>query len=442
MRHLAIISEHASPLVLPDVPQAGRQNEYVAQVAERAVAHGYAVDVFTRRVAPDAAEMIPWRPGVRIVHIDAGPARVIDRDELLPHMGDFAERMLEFVRREQMQYDVMHANYWMSGYVAAIVKRALGIPFVITFHALGKVRRTHAAPSDGFPTARPIIEERVMQEADAILATSPEEEHDLCMHYDAPASRISVVPCGVDLERFHTIPRSCARSSLDLPATGDMLLGVGRLIPQKGFDDLIRAFAQLRRRHMLTPRLVIVGESMRNAEEFGPDELARLRHVAREENVEEYVTFAGACSQEELCAYYCASDVFVTAPRYEPFGLTALEAMACGTPVVGTRVGGLKFSVQHGHTGLLVPPQDPTALADVVARLLKTPEERAILGRQGQQRARAAFSWNDIVSRLTHVYGDVVERSEREASLPATAPVLRIRPHAPAPEYQPERATA
>ncbi|MEO7966205.1 MAG: glycosyltransferase, partial [Gemmatimonadaceae bacterium] len=131
MWHLAIISEHASPLAASGDPHAGRQNEYVAQIAERAVTHGFAVDVFTRRDTPNVPEMIPWRPGVRVVHLDAGPARVVDRDELLPHMGDFAERFLEFVRREQMQYDILHANYWMSGYVAAIVKRALGIPFVI-----------------------------------------------------------------------------------------------------------------------------------------------------------------------------------------------------------------------------------------------------------------------------------------------------------------------
>jgi D-inositol-3-phosphate glycosyltransferase len=167
--------------------------------------------------------------------------------------------------------------------------------------------------------------------------------------------------------------------------------------------------------------------------------------VAREENVEDQVTFAGGCTQEELAAYYNAADLYVTAPRYEPFGLTALEAMACGTPVVATRVGGLKFTVQHGHSGMLVPPQDPAAMGEVVARLLRTPEERAILGRQALQRARSSFSWSDIASRVTRLYGDVVERTGRGAQLPAGAPVLRIRPHAPAPEYQErasERATA
>ncbi len=441
MRHLAIISEHASPLTASGDPQGGRQNEYVAQIAERAVTHGFAVDVFTRRDDPNIPEMIPWRPGVRVVHLDAGPARTIDRDELLPHMGDFAERFLEFVRREQTQYSILHANYWMSGYVAAIVKRALGIPFVITFHALGKVRRTHAAPSENFPTARPIIEERVIQEADAILASCPDDEHDLCTLYDAPSSRVSMIPIGVDLERFHAMPKSCARAALDLPANGDILLSVGRIVPQRGFDDVIRALGNMKRRHTMTPRLIIAGEAPRPTDDFGGDEVARLRHVAREEGVEEQISFVGCCSPEDLCSYYSAADLYLTAPRYEPFGLTVLEAMACGTPVVGTRVGGLKYSVQHGHTGLLVPPQDPAALGDVTARLLRSPDERSILSRQAQARARTAFSWTDVVSRVTRVYEDVMERAERSTQVPAGAPVLRIRPHAPAPEYQ-ERATA
>jgi glycosyltransferase involved in cell wall biosynthesis len=250
-----------------------------------------------------------------------------------------------------------------------------------------------------------------------------------------------MIPIGVDLERFHAMPKSCARAALDLPANGDILLSVGRIVPQRGFDDVIRALGNMKRRHTMTPKLIIAGEAPRPTDDFGGDEVARLRHVAREEGVEEQISFVGCCSPEDLCAYYSAADLYLTAPRYEPFGLTVLEAMACGTPVVGTRVGGLKYSVQHGHTGLLVPPQDPAALGDVTARLLRSPDERSILSRQAQARARTAFSWTDVVSRVTRLYGDVMERSERSTQIPAGAPVLRIRPHAPSPEYQ-ERATA
>lgn len=428
MRHLAIISEHASPLLAGGEPEAGRQNEYVAQLAERAVQHGFAVDVFTRRTDPGLPEMIPWRPGVRVVHVDAGPPRMLPREELLPCMGEFAERVLEFTRRDQVRYDVMHANSWTAGYVAAIIKRAMGVPFVVTFHALGKVRRQHAS-ADGFPMARPIIEERVMQEADAIIAACPDDEHALCTLYDVSGSRLSAIPLGVDLDRFRPVTRASARGALDLPANDTLLLSVGRLVPHKGFDDVIRALGVLRRKHHLSPRWLVIGDQPARAADEPADELARLRHLAREEGVSDRVQFLSSCPPERLPTYYAAADLFLTAPRYEPFGVTAIEAMACGTPVIGTRVGGLKLTVQHGLSGLLVPPQDPGAFAEAVATMIRSPEERATLGRQGLHWVRGNFGWADVVTRITRLYAEVVDRTQRVPVHAGDAPVLRIRPH-------------
>lgn len=424
MRHLAIISEHASPIATLGGAEAGGQNEYVAQIAQRVAAHGYCVDVFTRREDPEAPEIVQWRPGVRLVHVQAGPARKISREDLLPYMSEFADRVIAFAKRERIRYDVTHANYWMSGLVAAIMKRALGVPFVVTFHSLSKVRRQFHSDADRFPVSRPIIEEQVISDADTIIAECPQDEQDLCTLYDAAPSRIAVIPCGVDTEHFRPLSAPYARKALGLSPQGDLLVTVGRLVPRKGTDDAIRALGVLKREHKLEPQLLIVGGEVVQAGEQETPEVVRLRRIARDETVEDQVTLVGPRGRDELGCYYSAADICLTTPWYEPFGMTPLESMACGTPVVGTRVGGIKHTVQHGTTGLLVPPHDPRAIATAVARLLRAPEERAAFAQAGLARARVAFSWTDIIARLVRTYQDAEARTPAPRAYASRAPRL------------------
>ncbi len=403
-RRIAMISEHASPLATLGGVDAGGQNVYVAQLARHLAASGDRVDVFTRRDDPDLPDVVEWLPGVRVVHVPAGPAEPLPKEQLLPHMGAFTSWLLRELTRRGRRYDLVHANFFMSALVAADVKRALEIPFVVTFHALGRVRRQYQGPDDGFPDDRLAIEDRVVAEADRILAECPQDEEDLIRLYNADPARIEIVPCGFDPGEFEPKSRPLARLELDLDPGERVILQLGRIVPRKGVETVIRAVGRLQRDHHLPVRLLVVGGPDRDPEFDAVPELARLRDVAREEGVEDRVTFVGRRDRDELATYYSAADVFVSTPWYEPFGITPLEAMACGTPVVGSNVGGIKFSVRDGETGYLVPPRDPDALAERIAHLYRHPKLLSVFARQAVRRVNDLFTWSRVAATVSEVY--------------------------------------
>lgn len=407
-RRIALISDHASPLAVAGGVDSGGQNVYVAQVARHLAARGCAVDVFTRRDAAEPAEVVDWQPGVRVVHVPAGPPRFVRKEELLPFMGDFAGWMADFCRRQGMGYDLVHANFFMSGMVAIRLQQRLGLPFVMTFHALGKVRRLHQGDADGFPEARLAIEERIIGCADRIIAECPQDEQDLVRLYGADPASITVIPCGFDPAEFAPVEKSLARRTLDLPADDPIVLQLGRLVPRKGIDTVIRGVAELRRRHGIPARLIVVGGDSDAPDENRTPEIRRLRAVADAAKIAEHVQFTGRRDRDRLRFFYSAADVFVTTPWYEPFGITPLEAMACGTPVVGANVGGIKHSVQHGKTGFLVPPRDPGAVADRLVELYRDPPLLARLGRNGLKRAHEHFTWQRVAGAIAALYEDVL----------------------------------
>ncbi len=398
---IALISEHASPLAAAGGVDAGGQNIYVASVARCLARAGHHVDVLTRRDDPELPPVVDMRPGARVVHIDAGPARFVPKEKLLDHMPQFA-RAAERLLRHSLAYDVVHANFFMSGLVAHKLKQALGLPYVMTFHALGLVRRQHQKEADAFPPERIEIERTLVRHADAIVAECPQDRIDLMRLYDAERHRLSMVPCGVDAEEFSPMSRAEARQALGLDPHEFIVLQLGRLVPRKGVDNVIRAMAHLPAD--MPARLLIVGGDAPTPDEHLTPEIARLRGVAQEAGVGARVTFVGQRQRHELRAYYPAANVFVTTPWYEPFGITPLEAMACATPVVAARVGGLQYTVHDGHTGWLVPPNDPPALADRLAALYADPFVAARFGRAGLARARAMFSWDRVAAQLAEVY--------------------------------------
>ncbi len=415
LRRIAIISEHASPLALVGGVDSGGQNVYVAQTARRLARAGHHVDVFTRRDAPDLAEVVEHE-GYRVVHVDAGPPSFVRKEDLLPLMPEFTERVAAFAARQPELYDLAHANFWMSGLTAAELKRRFDIPFVITFHALGKVRRQHQGAHDEFPEEREQIEEMLVAQADRVIAECPQDEIDLLSLYNADPARISIVPCGYDPEECHPVDRAEARRRLGLPPETPIVLQLGRLVPRKGADNVVRAFAQVRRR-VPDAVLVIAGGETDEPDPEATPEIARLMEVADAEDVRDACCFVGRRPRTELKDWYAAADLFVTTPWYEPFGITPVEAMACGTPVIGARVGGIQYTVADGVTGVLVPPRDPRALGEAATRLLLDEPERRRMGANGIRRAAEMFTWDGVADALMEVYERVI--SEQAVPLPS-----------------------
>jgi len=392
----------------------GGQNLYVGQVAKALAGLGYDVDVFTRRDSELLPETAEWVDGVRIVHVPAGPPRFVRKEELFPYMAAFTDYVVRFCKCQRKAYDMIHANFWMSGLVAADIKRLLGTPFVITFHALGRVRRQHQRQADEFPDDRFAVEDRIVAEADHLIAEAPQDEEDLIRLYNADPAKITIVPCGFDPSELWPISKPIARLSLGLRPDERVILHVGRMVPRKGIDTVIRGFAALVRRQQAPARLLIVGGESDDPDPAVTPEIGRLRRIAVDEGVNEHITFVGRRGRDQLKYYYSAADIFVTTPWYEPFGITPLEAMACGTPVIGSNVGGIKFTVRDSETGYLVPPKDPEALADKLAHLYAHPKLLGVLGRQAVQRVNDLFTWHKIANGLAALYEQVLMASQPE----------------------------
>jgi glycosyltransferase involved in cell wall biosynthesis len=292
----------------------------------------------------------------------------------------------------------------MSGLAASEIKVQFGTPFAITFHALGRVRRLHQGNADDFPEQRLLVEERLVREADCIIAECPQDLADLVEIYAADTSRIRVIPCGVDLDELWPVGRIQARARLGLPHVGNIVLHLGRIVARKGIDNVIRGLARLIHDHGVEAQLVIVG-----GESFVPDEhltpeIRHLRQVAGEEGIADNVRFAGCQPRDALRYWYSAADVFVTTPWYEPFGITPIEAMACGTPVIGARVGGIQFSVEDRGTGFLVPPNEPDVLGARLAELLAHPTLRDQLAHNAVRRVKDGFTWQLVAEATSEVY--------------------------------------
>lgn len=405
-KHIALISEHASPLAILGGTDNGGQNVYVAEVAKNLQMLGYEIDIFTRKDNPLLPEIAEWVNKVRIIHVPAGPPQFVPKEELLPYIVEFTEYILKFCQQEDKKYHLIHANFWMSGLVAAEIKKAIAIPFVITFHALGHVRRIHQGALDKFPPCRVDIEKRIIAEADKIIAECPQEQEDLIRFYNANPAKIEIIPAGFDPNQFWPIGKQLAKVALGLNSNEKVILQLGRLVPRKGVDTVIRGFSLLK--EQISAKLLIVGGESDIPDPAITPEIGRLRSIAEEEGVGDKVIFIGRRGRETLRCYYSAADIFITTPWYEPFGITPVEAMACGTPVIGSNVGGIKFTVRNGETGYLVPPNDPTAIAERIKYLYENPKLTEVLRQQAIARANDLFTWANVSNALANLYEQVI----------------------------------
>lgn len=385
-----MVSEHASPLATVGGADAGGQNVHVAALSLALAARGHEVTVYTRRECPFQQETISLGPGVTVVHVPAGPAMVLSKDDLLPWMPDFGRWLAR--RWKAVPPDMVHSHFWMSGLAALAAARDAAVPVVHTFHALGTVKRRHQGMADTSPHERIEIETTVARQVDAVVATCADEVAEL-RRMLVPEHRMRVVPCGVDVRAFTPVgPRT------DL-GPGPVLLSIGRPVPRKGVDTTIQALARIP-----GATLVVAGG------QAGDPEVERLSRVAARYGVSDRTRFIGKVGREHVPTLMRSADVVVTVPWYEPFGIVPLEAMACGVPVVASAVGGHLDTVLPGVTGLLVPPREPYALSGALRRLLAAPSLLASYGAAAAVRARSCYGWRDIAAQTCAVYAEVLSR--------------------------------
>lgn len=386
---IAMVSEHANPLACLGGDDAGGQNVHVAALSAALCRLGHQVTVYTRRDRRDQPEVVTAPDGYRVVAVPAGPAGELAKDELLPHMPEFADGL----RRRWLGCtpDVVHAHFWMSGLAAMSATDDGGPPVVQTFHALGAVKRRNQGRADTSPPSRIAIERDLALRVARIAATCRDEAAELA-GLGVPADRVSVVPCGVDTDHFRPDGPVLRRGRRHRVVT------VGRLVPRKGYDTVIQALAQLP-----DTELLIAG-GPRAAELGRHPEAARLRDGAEEAGVADRVRLVGRVSRAGMPALIRSADVVACVPWYEPFGMVPLEAMACGVPVVASAVGGLTDTVLPGVNGALVPPRAPAGLAAALGSILSDRDLRVRLGRAGRERATAGYGWDRIAARTVAVY--------------------------------------
>jgi D-inositol-3-phosphate glycosyltransferase len=403
---IAVVSVHTSPLDQPGTGDSGGMNVYIRAVAERLAGQGVQVDLFTRCRGHDDPEVQELVSGARLITIKAGPCSPIPKTDLPRYVPEFLGGVLRRAELEGRDYDVVHSHYWLSGWVGRSAKQIWRVPLVASFHTLGKVKNySLARGEDPESRARLSGEERVIAEADRILAPTPAEAAQLVGLYRADPGAIRIVPPGVDHTIFVPRPKSEARTRLHLDPDMCLALYVGRMQPHKGPDVAVRTLAEaVARDPERCLVLAIVGGPSGSSH---GEEVARLLDLAAALNVSDRVMLFPPQPQPRLADFYSAADVVLVPSRSESFGLVALEAQACGTPVVAAAVGGLRFVVDDGRTGFLVEGHDPGDHAERLLTVLRDPEVERRMGEEGARQA-LRFTWDATATELHSVYRELL----------------------------------
>lgn len=407
---IAMLSYHTCPLAMLGGKKTGGMNVYVRDLSSALAKLGIAVDVFTRSQDDCAPRVVhDLGPGARVMHIPAGPERPIPVNDTARYVDEFVANILDFAAREGLRYDVIHSHYWLSGIAAEALAQAWGgTPILHMFHTLGYMKNQIARDlSERAPQSRLDGEAHVGQIVDRLIAATPAEVEQLVELYAAPRARIAIVPPGVDLARFHPIAQLKAKQMIGIPPQRKNILFAGRIEPLKGIDTLLEAIALLKARHITdladTCVTIIGGDPWADTLD---EEMERLQRMSLELGLDDLVAFAGARDQHVLPYYYAAAEMVVMPSYYESFGMVALEAMAMGTPVIASEVGGLAYVVRDGYNGFLVPRRDAQALAQRIADLLNDQPLRQQLSHHATHYARD-YDWSIIAERIAAVYDEV-----------------------------------
>lgn len=420
MLSIAMISYHTCPLAILGGKDTGGMNVYVREMTRYLGRRGVHVDVFTRSQDEHVPHVLhDLGYGNRVVHISAGPEHPLPKKELASYLPQFVDGIMQFAQEKGIHYDLIHSHYWMSGIAAQQLKEKWNVPVIQMFHTLG-LMKNRVAQSEAEMEGEYRIdgEHQVLRMADCIVAATLAEQSQLQFLYKADRDKITIIPPGVDISHFYPIPADEAKSAIGVPKDDRMLLFVGRIEPLKGVDTLIRAIAHMRKTGVQTQHphyLAIIGGDPNANQSDMNTEMGRLRGLCRELGLEDMVVFLGKRAQSSLPYYYSAADVLVMPSHYESFGMVALEAMACGTPVVASQVGGLAFLIQDGVTGFVVPGGDHIALSERLTQLISSPDLRQQLGAQAAEYARN-YSWENITSRMINLYREVLKVPETHLS--------------------------
>ena len=400
---IAMLSMHTSPLDLPgSTRDAGGMNVYINQLARALGQSQNSIDIFTRRTNEYTPKIVQLTPQVRVIHIQAGPSAPIQKQELYQYLVDFAEGIVEFRHNEKIHYDVLHSHYWLSGVVAMQLAQRWSIPHTTMFHTLAHLKQL-ANPNEIEPSIRLDMERCLIQQADSIIATTNDERIQIIRHCGATPGQVRVIPCGIDLKLFKPQDQQQAREKLGLRRHQPVLLYVGRLDPFKGPDLLLRTATLMEEK----AQIVIVGGKSSHDKD-----MEQLKELAVQLKISNRVHFIGARPQYQLPLIYSAADVTVVPSFYESFGLAAVESLACSTPVVATRAGGLTTVVQNNETGFLIP-RCPGFFAERLDSLLQNPsmlKKMSIAARPSVLQ----FSWKNVANMVQNMYEDVVNEEAKQ----------------------------
>lgn len=390
-------------------------NVYVRELSKQLGRIGIGVDVFTRSQDEHVPHVVhDLGYGNRVIHVPAGPEKPLPKKELAAFFPDFVRYVLDFAEQKNVQYDLLHTHYWMSGIVGKDLKEAWGIPMVHMFHTLGLMKNRIAGEGEFEGDYRIKGEREVLRHADKIIAATQAELAQLQWLYEVRTDNVVIIPPGVDINHFYPIAKEDAREYIGAENKSKILLFVGRIEPLKGVDTLIRGMALMKHSGVFDREnvcLAIIGGDASLSDENISREMARLHEIRDQNGLEEMVTFLGKRSQDTLPYYYSAADVVVMPSHYESFGMVALEAMACGTPVVASQVGGLAFLIQDGVTGFHVRDQEPEELSKRLTEILENDTLHKVLSINAAEYAKG-YSWKLITDQINEVYEGLLEQEK------------------------------
>lgn len=403
-----MISYHTCPLATLGGKDTGGMNVYVRDLGRHLGMQGVGVDVYTRSQDEHVPHVLhDLGFGNRVVHVPAGPERPMPKEQLAEYLPEFVANIKHIASSKGLDYDLVHSHYWLSGLATLQLVEAWNVPFIQMFHTLGLMKdRVARSEEEQASQLRIDTEKRLLKEADLVIASTQAELAQFQWLYKAPIDNVRIIPPGVETSRFYPIPKDESKEFVGIGQNESLVLFVGRIEPLKGVDTLIRALAQLKDSGGLEGScqcLAVIGGNPEDSEERRTEEMNRLIEIARDLGVEDLVSFLGSRDQDTLQYYYSAAEVVVVPSHYESFGMVALEAMACGRPVVASETGGLAFLIRDGETGFHVPADDPDALAEKLRLLLDGPDLRREIGARAAKYAQD-YAWPKITDQIVEIY--------------------------------------
>ncbi len=415
IKNLAMLSVHTSPLAKLGEEKTGGMNVYIKELAQELDHMGISVTIFTRRTTIEQPDIDFGLGGnIRVIHVNAGPPQTIAPEEIYPCLSHFLTGVLTHTTIHNLQFDLIYSHYWLSGWVAHRLKEIWGIPFVQMFHTLGQMK--NRILPDYIPPLSPDLRVRtemhIVRSADRIIAATPAEQAQLLWLYRANRRKIEIISPGVNTGRFYPMSMSEAKKQLGFSSKTNLLVFAGRIEPLKAVDSIMEALHIIQQNMpslIANLKFCVIGG---NLKKLGNGELKRLQQLRIDLGLQNMVKFLGAKNQDELHAYYAASLAIVMPSDYESFGMVALEAMASGTPVIASQIGGLAFLIQDGKTGFLIPARSPSIIAERISSLLMEPERRQQMGIAAAQLGKN-YSWSKIAEQLMLIFEQLTKPSAK-----------------------------